>query len=747
MRKLLLFTLHFYFFGAICLANTVPLETAKKVAVNFYTRQTGKAVKALTLVYTGGRSVPLYYVFDAQTVATSGANGFIIISAEDALPPVIGYSNQGTWVIPQPGTNIYYWMQKEEAEADYARRTNLKASAQVAAQWTSFGTPAPVHNLKRPQTPPQVLPLCQSAWNQSPYYNALCPGGSVTGCVATAMAQIMRYWSYPPHGIDSSFYTETSPENYGLLKANYDTSAYLWNSMPYSINADNFQIANLMYDCGVSVNMSYDPNGSGAWVITADSRICAQASYVNYFGYDANTIQGLKRKNYSDSAWMAMIKNELNNNRLIQYVGWDSVNGGHTWVCDGYDTNSYLHMNWGWGGFDDAYYALDTLNPPPFFFSKSEEMLIGIEPAPIRAAFNATPVNGCTGIQVKFTDRSFVYNNLDSITGWQWSFPGGTPSSSALKNPIVTYNSSGIYPVTLIVTNLNGADTVKKNTYISINGINTLPFVQGFEGGGVFPPPQWTINNPWRHAAKWQLYTGTGGYGNSDHCIYFNNCQDGNPGERDQIYTPAYNFSSITKPYLYFDVAYSPYNEFYSDTLAVYYSLDCGNTFTRIYLKGGMNLCTAGGQTVLGGANQDMNGCFMPLSNNWRTDTVYIPAIAGQSSVMFSFENRSGNGSNLYIDNINVPLALGINQPISYTGEVKLYPNPNNGIFSIESPLQGTNELLQIYNMLGENIYESSLIGNNTYLNLSSQPNGVYLYRVTDENGGVLGEGKFVINR
>ncbi len=168
-----------------------------------------------------------------------------------------------------------------------------------------------------------------------------------------------------------------------------------------------------------------------------------------------------------------------------------------------------------------------------------------------------------------------------------------------------------------------------------------------------FPPTQWNINNPWLHAASWSQYSGTGGYGNSNHCMYFNNCLDGKLGQTDQVYTAVYDFSAVSTPYLYFDVAYTPYNSQYSDTLALYYSTDCGNTFTRVYLKGGMNLCTTGGVTVLQGANSDMNGCFVPLSNNWRTDTVMIPAIAGQSNVMFSFENRSGNGSNIYIDNIN----------------------------------------------------------------------------------------------
>ncbi len=749
MKKLLSAALIVFISSVLIHAHNVPVPLAQKTAGNFFTRQSGITVQNISLAYTcqsvgSPAPAPLYYVFNVNT-----DKGFVIVSAQDALSPVIGYSAEGSWVMPLPGTNIYYWMQKTGAQAEYVMTNNIRQTNRIAAEWSDYsGDASPSPRFKRPQAPQQVAPLCQSLWNQSPYYNALCPGGSVTGCVATAMAQVMRYWSYPPHGIDSSFYTETSPENYGLLKANYNTSSYQWGSMPYSINANNNQIAMLMYDCGVSVDMSYSPGGSGAWVITADNRICAQTSYVKYFGYNANTIQGLKRKNFNDSVWMTLIKNELNHNRVVQYAGWDSVNGGHTWVCDGYDTNSNLHMNWGWGGFDDGFFLLDTLNPYPYFFSKNEEILIGIQPPPVKADFEAAPATGCTGIQVNFTDRSFVYNNLDSITSWQWSFPGGTPSSSGAKNPTVLYNTSGVYPVTLIVTNANGSDTLTRNTFINVNGINALPFAESFEGAGNFPPPQWAINNPWQHSAAWHLYNGTGGYGNSAHCMYFNNCQSGVPGERDQIYTPAYNFSSLSKPALLFDVAYAPYNQTYSDTLAVYYSLDCGNTFTRVYLKGGMNLCTTGGQTVFAGANQDMNGCFVPLNNNWRTDTIQIPAIAGQSSVMFAFENRSGNGSNLYVDNINVPLALGLNQLGITNDELRIIPNPNNGIFQIASSHQLlANSRIEIYNMLGQKVYSHYQItkSSNYQIDLSNQPSGVYLYRVVSPQGENMAEGKFII--
>lgn len=723
MSKNLLFAIPLFVSIGVISAKPVPVSVAQTVASNFYTQVSHHSVGSLTLAYaeTSRTFGVLYYVFNVNS-------GFVVISGDDALSPVLGYSTEGNYVMPQPGNNVYYWLQSEASQISYVKSQNIQALTKVAGEWNILQNNLKAHN-HRTHTPISVAPLCKTTWDQPYPYNALCPGGSVTGCVATCMAQVMKYWDYPAHGIGSSFYYETSPENYGLLQANYDTSSYVWSAMPNSVTTNNHEVSKLMYDCGVSVNMSYSPSESGAWVIAADNKICAQNSYVKYFGYNANTIQGLKRKNYSDSAWIAMIDSELTNKRVIEYAGWDSVYGGHTWVCDGFDSTNKLHMNWGWSGADNGYYQLDTFNPGGYFFSKTHEIVIGIEPPSLVASFDAAPTNGCLGLGVSFTDRSMISDSAFPITSRQWTFTGGTPPSSISQNPSVIYNTPGTFPVTLVITNNNGTDTLTKTALININGPNPLPFLQEFEGA--WPPAEWAINNPWLHATTWQQYSGTGGYGASSHCMYYDNCMDGKKGERDQVYSPVYDFSTSANPYIYFDVAYTPYNSIYSDTLAVYYSLDCGNTFTRVYMKGGMDLCTTGGVTVLEGANANMNGCFVPLGSNWRTDTIMIPAIAGQSNVLFSFENRSGNGSNIYIDNINVPSTTGISTIAENTTTLNVYPNPNNGNFNISfNTVPGVNYEISIYNVLGQQIASKTIQNNEAKfiypVNLSEYGKGVY---------------------
>src|ERR1035438_6771388 len=142
-------------------------------------------------------------------------------------------------------------------------------------------------------------------------------------------------------------YTYNDPP-YGNLSANFDTTKFNWAAMPLYLDSNNSQVATLMYECGVAVNMAYSPSGSGA----------NSANFTTYFGYNPNTESVLYRNASSDAVWMSALKNELDNKRPVNYMG-QGGSGGHSWVCDGYDAVENFHMNWGWGGYMDAYYAVE----------------------------------------------------------------------------------------------------------------------------------------------------------------------------------------------------------------------------------------------------------------------------------------------------------------------------------------------------------------------------------------------------
>jgi hypothetical protein len=369
-------------------AGVVPTNVAQKVATNFYGMNTNKIATTLTLVHQENDAAgnALYYVYNVNQ-----ADGWVIISAEDAARPIIGYSDHGQYVEPAPHSNFDFWMNYRKNELIHIRTYSNQIVPLVSNEWMAYiNNTRPIgNNTKKVQV--ATGPLCQSTWDQQyqPYpYNYFCPpntkglvttsGQSVTGCVATAMAQIMRYWSYPAKGTGSHSYCDCSSsgytDNWGTLSANF-AHTYNWSAMTLSpattskVTTADTDIARLMSDCGISVEMDYDPNGSGAFVLSSEAgggnAACAQYSYATYFGYqkDLHGIQYSSAK--SEAAWIDSLEKEFTNKRIIQYEGQAS-DGGHTWVCDGNDATSpynNVHMNWGWSGYDDGFFAVTNLDP------------------------------------------------------------------------------------------------------------------------------------------------------------------------------------------------------------------------------------------------------------------------------------------------------------------------------------------------------------------------------------------------
>lgn len=252
------------------------------------------------------------------------------------------------------------------------------------------------------------------------------------------------------------------------------------------------------------------------------------------------------------------------------------------------------------------------------------------------ANFNANNINPCTGVAVQFSDLS-----TGNVTSRSWSFPGGTPSTSTASNPVVTYNTNGVYDVALTVSDGIGNNTVTKNAYISTNGA-VLPLSEGFEGTEN-PPSGWKNVDNSTSGVAWAKTATAGGYGTSSNSMMFDNYSWNNVGEKDEILVKRLDLTGYSSVKLTFDVAYQIFSGYLGDSLNVLVSTDCGITYTKLYSKGGATLTSAG----TAGNN------FVPTAAQWRTDTVNLSAYIGQPSVLIAFQNRNGYGNKLYIDNIN----------------------------------------------------------------------------------------------
>ena len=221
-----------------------------------------------------------------------------------------------------------------------------------------------------------IGPLLSTTWNQGKYYNAMCPvdasgpdGHVWTGCVATAMAQVLRYWSYPIYGNSEHSYTHST---YGEQYADFAHTRYYWDSMPNTLTNYNDYVAQLMYHCGVAVNMNYSPSGSGAFMSTA------RIAMINYFDYSRSATLTYKSY-YGERAWDSLIMDQISKQMPVLYSGYGS--GGHAFVVDGYEPNdTTFHINWGWGGTYNGWYRLDDLTPGSYDFNSGQQAIVNLFP-------------------------------------------------------------------------------------------------------------------------------------------------------------------------------------------------------------------------------------------------------------------------------------------------------------------------------------------------------------------------------
>jgi len=405
MKKIFTF-LVLYLIATLAYAKQVDVATAKSIGQVFLSAKSNTLLKSaanLQLVHSaqsksGIAASPVqqsafYYIFNAAQ------QGFVIVAADDAAAPILGYSDQGAFDPANVPQNVAKWMEGYKSEIRYLVENKVKPTPEIEEQWRQLKR-GEFKSSSDNNSVTAVGPLMQTRWNQSPYYNATCPGGSVTGCVATAMAQVMKYWNYPATGSGFHSYNHS---RYGTLSANFGSTTYQWANMTNTVSSANNAVATLMYQVGVSVDMDYSPESSGAYVISAQSPVtnCAEYALRTYFGYKS-TLKGVSRSSYTQTQWISLLKAELDAGRPVLYAGFGS-GGGHCFVADGYNDNSYFHFNWGWGGAYDGYFQVNALNPSGTGigggsggFNSGHQAVIGIEPPSVTQTYNLALYAGLT---------------------------------------------------------------------------------------------------------------------------------------------------------------------------------------------------------------------------------------------------------------------------------------------------------------------------------------------------------------
>ena len=373
MKKSMLFSLLVTLFISGLQAKPVDVETAKTLGIKFMKANTEIKADVAQLIYTGytDQGDACFYVFTMQP------KGFVIVSADDRAKPILGYSTEGAFSNEIPEGLESFFRNYQAGFSDLFTSGDSR-SAEAIRDWERLAVTGKINNERISRTVPKLL-TC--TWNQSALYNRRCPvdtlgpdGHVYAGCVATAMSQIMYYWQWPRVGRGAHIYEIWE---YGQIAASFENATYRFDLMPdfldwTSTDAEIDAVALLQFHAGVSVEMQYSPNGSGAF---SQSVV---GSLNDFFLYSAD-MNLYYRDYYQDFEWNDMLRENLDGNMPLYYSA-SGNDGGHAFVCDGYDDNDMFHFNWGWQGFDNGYYAINGFYLSNYSFPDFHAAIFGIKP-------------------------------------------------------------------------------------------------------------------------------------------------------------------------------------------------------------------------------------------------------------------------------------------------------------------------------------------------------------------------------
>lgn len=670
--KKLTFTLVLALCVLMIAAGPVDTVTARLAATRFMQQHSAtpeRATASLTLAaQLDNAGQPCVYIFNRE------GGGFIVMSADDNARPVLGYSANGQYVTENIPENMSAWLLSyRDAVYELAQSNHFPPMETAWQQLLSNTTTATTRNTVI------VEPLLVTNWNQSPYYNNLCPsnenGQAITGCVATAMGQIMRYWQWPAQGHGQHTYVANYAaagfEDYGSLTVNYGEATYNYSLMPSTLTGNStsaqvHEVAKLLYHCGVSVNMMYGQGGSGA-----QSEDVPEAMRT-HFGYTGSTFSYKSGEN----SWINRLKAELDAGRPVFYSG-SGENGGHAFVCDGYDDENYFHFNWGWQGSCNGYFAVSNLNPSAYEFNNYQGAVFGLEPD----TCYPYPEIAISGNPVMADANSSV--TLVAPEGVSYAWSNNATTQSITVSPSVPK----LYTVT--VTDERGCRN---------RASQWVTFADGCE---------LTITMHDSYGDGWQ-------------------------GCALQIYSHMTKVAEVTLAEGANDTAVVP---IISGPLALrwkggYYPEECefevsGNCFNYTRTD-----CPTSTEVMLetemfcGDIATEFDVTCTESSYEWNGTTYYEPGNYTQI-----LTNATGCDS---IVTMHLSFGNGIEENEAYS--FRVWPNPTEGQFSIFNPLISLEKKeIQIFDVYGKMISAQPMIEEVTTVDLRNHPAGIYLIHIVKE--------------
>ena len=732
-------------------ANAEKVEVAEAASVaHFFMVQTlgvSSDDVHMDAVYTAvdaaNPAEALYYVFNINQ-----PQGFVIVSANDIARPILGYSLQGAYNQYDMPPNFEAWMNSVAEAIGQGIRNGIASDPEIFTEWEAL-LGHDVNYFTKRDGEKAVNPLITTKWDQEDPYNQQCPlyqgQKCYTGCVATAMAQVMKYYAYPASGTGTTPAYTTSTSGISVPAITLG-EAYQWTSMidQYGGSATQQQkdaVALLMYHCGASVKMDYNPIGSnGSAAYSSD----AGAALTTYFQYD-KSMRMQNRAYFSNDQWIALLKQELDADRPMYHNGSGSA-GGHAFVCDGYNNSNQFHFNWGWSGYGDGYFSITPLSS----FPNNNNVFVGMKPNAggaqaynIDILYDNHLVSNKSSVQPMetFNVSAPIFNSgYKDATGLQGTvelYQGnnliatmGTKSMGNLQAGYY-YNSQsfscqvpagtpvGNYTIRIVTKTSDSNWEVARASYgyktelpLQVTAKAYTISAQAETGGSI--DPQGSIQVPEGESKTFSIKANAG-YIISKVLIDGTN----NP---TAVANGTYTFSNVT-----------------ADHSIVARFEQITHTITATAGDNG-SIDPAGEVTVKEGSNQTFT---IEANENYAIADVLVDGASVGALSTYTFPNVTGD----HTIEATFVYVTGIKEP--NTSELIIYPNPTTGLLTICDVRYAICDV-EIFDMMGRDVVGTTFtvahvetdnypsLQPTTTINIAHLPTGIYFIRIQTETGTVM---------